>query len=917
MKSLLFVVFLFFSTVVFPQKFNVGGTLVDSETREVLESATVFIETATDSTLITYMITGRNGEFALEGNTNAAQVRLNVSYIGYENYQQVIDLSERSHDLGVIALKPSLNQLGEVVITSRAPIVIKRDTLEFNVSSFRTRPDATVEDLLKQLPGVEVAMDGTLTVNGKPVSEIMVNGKPFFGDDPTIATRNLSKEMIEKIQITDTKTDSEAFTGESGSRESKTINLTVKEDRNRGIFGRVAAGVGTDERYEYAGLLNYFDNNRRMSVLLGGNNINSPGFSFGEIREMLGRGGSNWRSTGGSFGINGMNFGASQGILESILWGANYADEITKGFDVSADYFHSGGAMNNETKRNRENILPDRRYFSENTSAIQNDNRSERVNMKFNIKIDSTWLIHIRPSFNYTHAKRNSNNYTASYDIQQRMTNEGITDNYYENDTRSFSNRLNLTKKYGSRGGFVRLSATNSWNEDSGDEYTYSNTKIFGENPSEEIRNQKADRNQKSQGFTGAANIQVPLWEKKLFVDFNYSFSQNKNNTSKFVNDFENSTMDFTEFNHLLSTDYRFNEIRNKPGATLIYREEGKNFRIGGGYVFGIMEGSDELRPDLKVENTFEALEMQASSHIKISSLSNINIFYRLRSQTPSIMQLLPSVDVSNPLHTIIGNPDLLPSTTQSLYAGYFMSNPQKGINVYFNLNGSLIDDYVVSKSIIDENNVRTTTYDNLDGYRRLHYNLHGQKKFKLDSIRSLTVGANVWGLVNRNVNFNNGIEYVSHSLSTSPGIDIIFDWNDKFSMEMSYNISFSNSKYDLTIFDNRSFYTQVFQAESSLLAIKNFEWKNSLTYNYNSQIQSGFQKDYLLWNTSVDYFFLNENASLSLKIYDLLDQNINSRRLISESYIEDYQSLMLQRYFMLSFSYKFNTMKARNGQAQ
>src|SRR5690606_32565695 len=129
-----------------------------------------------------------------------------------------------------------------------------------------------------------------IMVNGKPVSEIMVNGKPFFGGDPTIATRNLTKEMIEKIQVTDTKTESEAFTGETGNQESKTINLTIREDRNRGYFGRVAAGGGTDKPFEYAGMVNYFDNDRRLSALLGGNNINSPGFSFGEIQKMFGRG---------------------------------------------------------------------------------------------------------------------------------------------------------------------------------------------------------------------------------------------------------------------------------------------------------------------------------------------------------------------------------------------------------------------------------------------------------------------------------------------------------------------------------------------------------------------------------------------------------------------------------------------------
>ena len=162
-----------------------------------------------------------------------------------------------------------------MVITSRAPITIKKDTLEFNVKSFKTKKDANVEDLLQQLPGVEVDDEGKITVNGKPVNKLLVNGKPFFGDDPTITTRNLSKEIIEKVQVTDTKTKSEAFTGEEGDTQNKTINLTIKEENNQGYFGRIAGGKGTEDLYEYASIVNRFRGDRRISILAGGNNTNS------------------------------------------------------------------------------------------------------------------------------------------------------------------------------------------------------------------------------------------------------------------------------------------------------------------------------------------------------------------------------------------------------------------------------------------------------------------------------------------------------------------------------------------------------------------------------------------------------------------------------------------------------------------
>lgn len=899
------------STLGFSQNFKIAGTLLDGESGTILESATVFLETAKDSVLITYSISGRQGNFTLEGNSGAKRVRLNISYIGYQSFYKEFDL-ERNIDFGAIKLLPETDLLDEVVIQSRAPIVIKKDTLEFNVASFKTKQDATIEDLLKQLPGVEVALDGTIKVNGKPVNEIMVNGKPFFGNDPTIATRNLTKEMIDKIQITDTKTESQAFTGEAGDQESKTINLTVKEDRNRGVFGRVAGGIGTNKRYEAAGLINYFDNDRRISALLGGNNINSPGFSFGEIREMFGGGGSMWRSSTGAFGIDGRDFGSNSGIVESRLWGANYADVVTKGFDVSADYFHSGSNAQNDIKSDRENILPDRRYFTESETANRVESDRDQVNMKFNIKIDSTFLINIRPTFSYSKRIHDRTNETASFNENREKTNEANSTNHAESSSRNFGNRLSLTKKYGTRGGFFRATLNNKWNTGSGEDFQYSITDIYGENPSQEIRNQRGDTKNKETSYDAAATLQYPVYKNELFLDLTYTISNSKNYSSKFVNDFDDATQDFTRFNSLLSTDYIFTESRSKPTASLTYRADGKNFRIGGGYVMGKLEGSDNLRPDLMVENKFEAWEAHANSYMKLSPVSSFNLYYNLRSSSPSVLQLLPSIDVSDPLHTIGGNPDLKPSQSQSLYAGFYTSNYQKGINIYINLNGEFTDKAVVSKSVIDENNIRTTTYENVDGNRRFSPSIYAEKKFTLDTIRSITIGGGAWSSMNRNVNFNNGVQYISKNNTYGPNMKLDFRWDDVVELELEYTWDFSKSRYRDNIFPDRNYAQHTLGMETDFFILKNLDWNNRIVYTYNPDVQPGFQKSYWLWNTSIEYSIMKEKGIISLKVYDLLNQNTNTMRTSSENYIEDRETTMLRRYVMLGFSYKFNTMKGK-----
>jgi len=234
----------------------VKGKIVDATSGAPIEAATIYAETVRDSSLITYTITNAEGVFALEGRTAYKKVRLAFSSNGYASQSKEIELKPLL-EVGSIKLEEQVQELqGIDVIGERVPITIKRDTLEFNADSFKTRPDATVEDVLKKLPGVEVDSDGTITVNGKEVNQVLVNGQVFFSTDPKVATKTLTKDIISKIQITDTKTKEQEFIGEEGDGENKTINLTLKEDKNKGYIGRLSGGYGTDERYQANGLVN-------------------------------------------------------------------------------------------------------------------------------------------------------------------------------------------------------------------------------------------------------------------------------------------------------------------------------------------------------------------------------------------------------------------------------------------------------------------------------------------------------------------------------------------------------------------------------------------------------------------------------------------------------------------------------------
>ncbi|MCK0125888.1 outer membrane beta-barrel protein [Gelidibacter sp. F2691] len=891
--------------------FKISGKIIVEDEQTPLESATIYLETLKDSTLVTYTISDKNGEFVLEDTTYESTLNLTISYIGFQTYSKTITIGKDPIALEPIQMQTA-NLLEEVIIRSRAPITIKKDTLEFNVSSFKTKKDANVEDLLKELPGVEVEEDGSIKVNGKSVNQIYVNGKPFFGNDPTITTRNLTKELIEKVQITDTKSKAEAFSGEKGDGESKTINLTIKEENNKGVFGRVSAGGGTDERYEYAGMVNIFDNEQRISVLAGGNNINSSGFSFGEIRKMFGGARSMSMSGSGGFTIDGRSFGGGQGITTSNTAGANYADELGKGNDFSGDYFHSGSRSKDASKTQRENILPTSRYFTDSESTSDNTTDSHSANMSFNIKIDSTFMVNFRPSFRVSNTSTTYERQEASRDENEVLTNRSETASFVESLGKNFGNDLDITKRFGNKGAFVRVNANVDVNDASSDDFLNSETTIYGDASENISRNQFTDGDTKSKNFNTGITYRLPLAAKKFFVDFKYGFgfSNRKNVRSTF--DFDPDSQAYEDFNTELSTDFTNKNLRHSPNIRLVYNDDKMSFRVGSGYTNRTIENADRLRPELSLKQTFNFLNLDAYMNYRFSPKSSVNFNYDFENDAPSISQLQPFQDVSDPLNTVTGNPDLKPSQTHGLNFGYNNYDYQKRTGFYVYANANLIEDKVVSKTTVNENFVRNTTYTNVNGNYWMYVGSSYSKDFKVDTVQTVKFRFGLSGNVNKQVNFNNDIEYAATSTRLNPSLGITYTWKKLFEIMPNYRLSFTETRYDLDDFDNRNFVSHNLGIRTATFFPEKLEWRNDINYMYNPNVAEGFQKSAWFWNATLAYSILKDNGTVTLKVYDLLNQNTNAQRTTTDNYIQDSQSTVLEQYFMLSFSWKFNSLGSK-----
>ena len=401
----------------------------------------------------------------------------------------------------------------------------------------------------------------------------------------------------------------------------------------------------------------------------------------------------------------------------------------------------------------------------------------------------------------------------------------------------------------------------------------------------------------------------MPLKGKEWSMDFNYRYWSEKQVDEKSTYDFDDATQDFDIFNTDLSTDFEYKNSRSVPGLRLSYRNKKTSLSVSTNYVFRTISSKDGLRPNLNLKRRFEALETYTRLRHQFSPKSSVSVRYSLNNRPPNTRQLQPFENVSNPLNTVVGNPNLKPSNSHDINLHFNNYDFQKKTNVYVYSGVNFVNDQVVSKTTIDENFVRNTTYTNVDGTYNSYLGGGASITKRIDTVKTLRIGTRLSGSINKFVNFNNDVQYSAVNTSLSPSFELSFNWKDVMEITPEYRISFTRSKYDIDQFDNEKFLRHNVAIRTATFLPKNLEWRNDINYNYNPNIADGFQKSAWFWNATLAYSILKDNGTISLKAYDLLNQNTNARRIATANYIQDSQSTVLQRYFMLNFSWKFNSL--------
>ena len=916
MPKLLFSVFFIFScSFVFAQNtISLKGKVTDETTQLPIESATVYLTSVKDSSVIDYTITNKFGYFDFKIKKINQPVYLKVSYISYQDLKVDLPSILSDKDFGNLAMKESIHSIDEVVIKNEAPpIRIKKDTLEFNASSFKVRPDANVESLLKQLPGVEIDADGKITVNGKEVNQILVNGKPFFDKDGKIALQNLPSDIINKVQVTETKTTKEEKTGQAATSNNASINLTIDDKKNKGFFGKVIAGTGSDKRYESSGLANYFKNKTKISVLASSNNINSTGFSMDEIFDNMGGGRSRsiWVNGDGSFGINGRRFGGNTGITRSNMVGINYSDQWGKKLETTGSYFFSNTNSENLNRTNQTNLLPSGNFKTNSTSKTSDERFGHNVNFELEYKIDSLTSIVIEPKYSKATGTYKSNSAQTSRDNLDALLNESTSNNSSESESDNFGNTLTFTKSFKRKGRFLSASVSNE-NSNSIDKNTIQSNTVFyqGTDP-DDTRNQLGISNNITDNYYSKFEYSEPITDS-LQIRLGTNVQLEK--TIKKLNTFDYNAVsdDYSTENDLLTmrTSSFTKTITPRTGIELNKSKFRINLNLGTN-IIKFDNNSDYLDTKTSLSKEYLLPFVNTNFSYKFTKTKNIWFSYNYSFDMPTANQVLPIEDVSNPLNTIVGNENINLNKYHNIYFNYgnYDYATRSGYGVYSG--GNFYDSQVVSSTTYDADRKRTTTYENVSGTSNYWFGFYLNKSFKKET-NTYKFGVNINNNGNSSKGFTDGEMYSAKSFTFSPKVNFTYENGELFTINPSYNYSFNKTNYTNYVVSSASNFTHKFNVQVTNYWPKNWIFGNDFGYTYNSNIADGFKKDFYLWNTSLSYSFFQKKLMAKVKVYDVLNQNLSSTRTISATSIRDEENIVLKRYVMFSLTYKLEKFGAK-----
>lgn len=895
-----------------------SGKLVDSTTQKPLYMATVTVFKAADTSIVMYKLTNAEGNFRIPGLSYHIPYRVIVSFVGYGVYKKEFLLSPQQSELalGSIGLLPDATSLDEVLLVSeRPPMVIRNDTVEFNANAFRTLPNALVEDLLRKLPGVQVDKEGNITVSGKRVNRITVDGKSFFGSDPKMASRNLPSNVIDKIQITDDK-DELLETGDDNlNNVGKVINLTFKKGVKKSLFGKAYAGGGGGPngfRYEAGAIANIFRDTLQISALGYSNNLNKPGFSMSELlqsgglsrnREINGSGNNNNNNSlfGSSVTVNGINFGGMSqlgGVTTSNGAGININHSPNKRKSFFAQYYlgkvHTDLQSNRSTQIfNKDTTITNASYYNALVNGI-----SHSVGVGMNLKPDS--VTNITATVNYVNAgeRNNSNNNQSGVNNIAGLLNNGmvlIDGNTGNNILRQYFSitRQSKTKK----GRRISFTQGLNWNRRKVDNYTNADIHYFYPNQFDSATYQLRQENVPAWYVYGGANYRDPIG-KRFFLraGLRYEYEELKNQVTTLAKN--NDHYDLPNYD--LSSSFLRKSNKYFASSGLEFRHKDLSITPGVRYQFQRFDNAVSYLPNNIIQRNGNILPTLEITYKKLT----VNMIRDII--LPDYNYVIPVRNNTNPYIINLGNVNLVPTIRNSININLNTFNPKNNLNVWGWGEVYTAQNDVVQNISLDKNGVQTIQPVNADGSSRIATNFGlGQQNIRFKNSFTLSWNFGTWTEFRRNKFFYNKEESSQKRLRSNIWSAIGFNWNDKLEITPSYSFSYASLKNSNPRFVTTNTFQQVIGTELVLRHIKHIVFDANLNYFYNNAFTNRAYRQMYLLNAGVNFtFFTDERAVLRVNATDILNQSQSSYVFLNQNTSTTVYNNIMGQYFMATFTY-------------
>jgi hypothetical protein len=893
LQALSTLVLLLIATASYGQTTTVTGTVVDTSGNALVAASAVLLETA-DSTLVGFGLTNDDGFFKI-GNIKAGQYVAQITYVGYGTVGKLVDIAatDKKEDLGQIIMYTADNQLAEVTVkASFIPIVVKKDTIEYSADAFKVKPNATVEDLLKQLPGIEVEDDGSIKAQGEDVTRVTVDGKTFFGDDPKMATRNLPAEAVDKVQVIDRKSDKAQFTGVDDGERVKEVNLELKEDHKQGLFGDVTAGIGQDQnnyRYESKFNLNRFTDNWQISALGSYNNINQEFFGLNDM-----------------YGIRRGGNQVSPGITSTLGAGVNAVYTKGQEIELSTSYFASSADTRLTRLSDSEIFRNDGTFSTLTDEASQSDVLNHSVEVELEWTPDTINRFEVETSLefglgDFTQAE------SASNKLSTRSISELSQDEVGNTQTFDLDVELEYTRKLKKAGRSISAQLDLGRSSEL-DELLLDQSNILLDDPTGPgtfsiLQDQIADLDNDS--YLARVSYTEPLSDR-LYLDI-IAKRSNRNSTS--IRDFfdlDPNDQTIRNLNEALSATFD-NAYQYTWGGLQLQRNYDK-VKVTAGVDYKLSQISGVVANGASVSNDFRFVLPRL---ILNWDKARVRVSYSTSVREPSTTQLSPILDNTDPNNLYQGNPDLRPEYTHTVNARWYFWDSFTFRNFFVNTSMRYTLDNIVTAREISPSLVRTSrpinVEDQVTGSMSLSY---GQP---INPLR-VKARASLGYSYTNGLNFINGRE--SEVTTTAPTLRLQVENldNEVLSVRLSSRFRWNTNSYSLTELNDQRLLSQRYQADVILDFGKGWTLDQEVNYNIFTQENQSSSESFVLWNATLQKSLMNDRLAIRLRGFDLLGQNQAIIQSTTTDSVTESISNTLTSYGMISVMYKLSDFNPQRG---